>query len=174
MIRIEDIPETRQRKRPPPSPRPAVPIETESRDIPEDVTIASTVLDFDQAPVHIPPPPGSGTDAPVPFEEEEIGFEGEPVFSIHMVEKKPELVRYIKPRYPRDAKNAGIEGLLHVEFTVSKKGRVKDAVMREGPSIFWDSALNALAMFRFRPAMQNRKPVEVRMSILFRFQLDQK
>jgi TonB family protein len=174
VIRIEEIPETRQRRRPPPSPRPAVPIETESKDIPEDVTIASTVLDFDQVPVHIPPAPGSQTDATTPFEEEEIGFAGEPVFSIHMVEKKPELVRYIKPRYPRDAKSAGIEGLLHVEFTVSKKGRAKDAVLREGPPIFWEEALNALQMFQFRPALQNREPVEVRMSILFRFQLDQK
>ena len=38
IIETVDIPETQQIKRPPPPPRPAVPIETESDDVPDDVT----------------------------------------------------------------------------------------------------------------------------------------
>ena len=45
-----------------------MPIETESDEVPDDVTIEITDLDFDQALVDLPPPPPGATDAP----EEEI------------------------------------------------------------------------------------------------------
>ena len=58
---VQDLPETRQVRRPPPPPRPAVPIETESTDVPDDVTIETTELDFDDIAIDLPPPPPPGS-----------------------------------------------------------------------------------------------------------------
>ena len=164
VIQMEDIPETRQIERPPPPPRPAVPVETESADVPDDVTIESTDLDFDEAPIDLPPPPppsARGLDAP---EEEEI-------VEFWAVEQKPDLVKQVVPKYPEVARKAGLEGVVFVQFTVGRDGRVKTAAVVRGPEIFRESALNAVYQFVFKPAVQNDKPVSVRMSMPIRFRL---
>ena len=165
LVHIEDIPETRQVQRPPPPPRPAVPVETESEDVPDDVTIESTDLDFDDAPLDLPPPPppGSGDGAPPPEEEEIVEF--------WAVEKKPELVKRVIPKYPPVAWEAGLVGQVFVTFTVGMDGRVKDAQVVKGSEVFRQAALNAVCQFVFRPAVQNDRPVAVRMTlpITFRF-----
>ena len=47
IIQLEEIPETKQERRPPPPARPVVPIATDDPDIPDDVTIEDTDLDLD-------------------------------------------------------------------------------------------------------------------------------
>ena len=69
VIENVDIPETRQIHRAPPPPRPSIPIATESEDVPDDVTIETTDLDFDKVDLHVPPPPGENTVIEEPEEE---------------------------------------------------------------------------------------------------------
>jgi len=165
VIQMDDLPETRQIKRPPPPPRPAVPIETESEDVPDDVTIESTDLDFDEAPIDLPPPPPPGSrDGDAPPEEEEI-------VEFWAVEKKPELVKQVMPVYPEVARKAGLEGVVYVQFVVGANGRVKNAVVLRGPEIFREAALNAIVQFTFKPAVQNDRNIPVRMSMPIRFRL---
>jgi len=162
IIQMEDIPETRQIQRPPPPPRPAVPIETESDDVPDDVTIETTDLDFDQAPVDLPPPPPPGaTDAP---EEEEI-------LEFWKVEEKPALKKNVKPKYPEIARKAGLEGKVFVKFMVGRNGRVQQVQVLRGQEIFRQSAIDAVMQFVFSPAMQNDKPVNVWMTQAITFKL---
>ena len=164
IIQMDDIPETKQIKRPPPPPRPAVPIETESEDVPDDVTIESTDLDFEDAPIDLPPPPPPGSqDGPPPEEEEIVEF--------WAVEEKPEIKKQVKPVYPEVARKAGLEGVVFLKFVVSTNGRVKRAMVIKGPEIFRDAALNAIAQFTFKPAVQNDRPVPVWMSMPIRFRL---
>ncbi len=85
VIQIEDLPETQQITRPPP-PRPALPIETESDDVPDDVTIETTDLELEDVPVNLPPPPPPAGGELAPFEEEEI-------LDVWKVEQKPRLIR---------------------------------------------------------------------------------
>ena len=47
VIQLEEIPETKQERRPPPPARPVVPIATDDPDVPDDVTIEDTDLDLD-------------------------------------------------------------------------------------------------------------------------------
>lgn len=163
MIEIQDLPETQQVKRPPPPPRPAVPIETESADVPDDVTIESTDLDFDDAHVDLPPPPPPGSGDDEAAEEEIVEF--------WAVEQVPKPIKQGAPDYPEVARKAGLTGTVFVEFTVGKDGFVKGARVIRGPAIFHDAALAAVFKFTFKPAMQNDKPVSVRMTQPIRFRL---
>ncbi len=162
IIQMDDIPETRQIKRPPPPPRPAVPIETESEDVPDDVTIESTDLDFDQAPVDLPPPPPPGATA-APEEE---------VLEFWKVEEKPVAIKKVNPVYPDLARKAGLEGKVFLRFQVGRDGRVSRIQVLKGQEIFRQAAIDAVAQFLFKPAMQNDKPVRVRMTQMIKFTLN--
>ncbi|HAA74813.1 TPA: energy transducer TonB [Candidatus Latescibacteria bacterium] len=161
IINMEDIPETRQIQRPPPPPRPAVPIETESDDVPDDVTIESTDLDFDDAMVDLPPPPPPGSDE---MEEEVLEF--------FMVEEKPTIVKNVNPVYPEIARKAGLSGRVFVRFKVGKDGRVHEVQILKGEEIFRQAAIDAVSQFVFKPAYQNDKPVAVWMSQAIKFDLN--
>lgn len=163
VIKIEDIPETRQEiKRAPPPSRPSVPIEVESEDIPDDVTIESTELDVREE--NIPPPPPPPEVEALPEEEEEI-------VPFWHVEQKPELVRMVKPAYPEIARKAGIEGRVFLHLLVGKDGRVEQVKFIKGPPVFKEAAIAAAKQYLFTPAMQNDKPVKVWMASRLLFQL---
>jgi periplasmic protein TonB len=161
IIETVDIPETQQVKRPPPPPRPAVPIETESDDVPDDVTIESTDLDFDDAMVDLPPPPPPG-------EEEEV----EEILEFYMVEDKPEAIHQVAPTYPEIARKAGLTGKVFLKFLVGKDGRVSNVQVLRGQEIFKQPAIDAIMQFRFKPARQNDKPVAVWMTQPISFRLN--
>ncbi len=149
IIQMEDIPETQQIKRPPPPPRPAEPIETESEDVPDDVTIESTDLDFDDFVDMAPPPPPGG------MEEEIMEF--------WKVEQKPVPIKTVAAVYPNIARKAEIEGKVFVQFVVGTDGRVRNVRVLRGPEIFRQAAIDAVKQFVFQPAVQNDKPVQVQM-----------
>ena len=161
IIETVDIPETRQIKRPPPPPRPAVPIETESDDVPDDVTIETTDLDFDDAIVDLPPPPPPGS-----------GEEEEEILEFYLVEDKPILIKQVPPKYPEIARKAGLEGKVFLKFLVAKDGRVSTVTVLKGQEIFRQSAIDAILQFKFKPAQQNDKPVNVWMTQPITFRLN--
>lgn len=160
VVKVVDIPETHQKKRPPPLERPTIPIPTEDEDVPEDVTIADTELDFDAPVVDIPPPPQKND---VEVEEEILEF--------WIVEQKPELTKFVNPVYPEMARRAGLQGQVLVAFIVTREGRVAEPQVLKGPEIFRAAALEAVRQFQFKPAMQNDRGVAVRMTIPIRFSL---
>jgi|SaaInl8_200m_RNA_FD_contig_31_18982_length_1276_multi_8_in_0_out_0_2 periplasmic protein TonB len=163
VIQMEDLPETRQIERPPPPPRPAVPIETESADVPDDVTIETTDLDFDEIPVDLPPPPPPGATSGAVEEEEIVEF-----FS---VEQKPKLKKQVSPKYPEVARKAGLEGKVFIRFAVGRDGRVSRVTVMRGQEIFREAAVAAVQQFQFSPAIQNDKPVSVWMTMPISFKL---
>lgn len=161
IIETIDIPETRQIQRPPPPPRPAVPIETDSDDVPDDVTIESSDLDFDDAMVNLPPPPPPGS-----------GEEVEEILEFYMVEDKPEPIHQVAPIYPEIARKAGLSGRVFLKFLVDKDGRVSNVEVLGGQEIFRQAAIDAIMQFRFKPARQNDKPVAVWMTQPIAFRLN--
>lgn len=170
LIQATDVPETRQGLRLPVLVRPTVPLESESRDVlPEELTVAASAeLDFDAVSIRLSAPPDSAVSAPVRDEE----VDGEVVLPARLVERKPRLLEQVEPAYPEEARRTGLEGVVLMEFTVGKDGRVKDSVVLKGHELFHDASLDALSRFRYLPGYQNREAVEVRMFIYIRFQLD--
>ena len=163
IIETVDIPETRQIHRAPPPPRPSIPIATESEDVPDDVTIETTDLDFDKVDLQVPPPPGDDIAA---IEEPE-----EEILEYFMVEEKPVLIHRVAPVYPPVALKAGIEGTVHLKILVDKNGIVEQALAVKGKEIFQKAALRAVNQYRFKPARQNDRPVKVYLVIPIRFRI---
>ena len=160
VLKVEDIPETHQKKRPPPMERPKIPLPTEDEDVPDDVTIADTELDFD-APV---------VDIPRPMDKNDVEVEEE-ILEFWIVEQKPKLIQRVNPVYPEMARRAGLQGQVMVLFIVTREGRVAEPQVLKGPEIFRAAALEAVRQFRFKPAMQNDRAIAVRMTIPIRFRL---
>lgn len=162
IIETVDIPETQQIHRAPPPPRPSIPIATESEDIPDDVTIETTDLDFDKVDLHVPPPPVETAAIEEPEEE---------ILEYFMVEEKPVLTHRVAPVYPPVALKAGIEGTVHLKILVDKTGVVEQAVAVKGKEIFYKAALQSVNQYRFKPARQNDRPVKVYLVIPIRFRI---
>lgn len=69
----------------------------------------------------------------------------------------------VAPVYPRDAVENRIEGYVVLEFTVTRFGTVKDIVVLESepPGVFDESAIQAAGKFKYKPTVEDGKPVEV-------------
>jgi len=77
------------------------------------------------------------------------------------VEIYPEMIYEEKPEYPRLAEQAGIEGIVYVRALVSKDGKVLDAVIEKtsGTASLDDAAVKAAYKNRFKPGIQNGRPI---------------
>ena len=157
MIEQIDIPQTRQADSPPPPSRPSVPIESESEDLDDDITIAETELADFEAWGDAPPPP-TNTGPRVRF----IPYDDPPVA------RTP-----INPIYPEIAQEAGIEGTVIVQAFINNKGIVEETIILKGvPNTGLDeAAAKAIMQTRFRPAKQRDRPVGVWISIPVHFTL---
>ena len=152
-----DIPQTRQADSPPPPSRPSVPIESESEDLDEDITIAETELEDFEAWGDAPPPP-TNTGPRVRF----IPYDDPPVAR-----------SAINPVYPEIAQEAGIEGTVIVQAFINDKGVVEETIILKGvPNTGLDeAAAEAIMGTRFKPAKQRDRPVGVWISIPVHFTL---
>ena len=156
VIQMENIPETRQIRRPPPLARPAMPIEVgEEDDVPDDVTITSTDLDFDQVFIDLPPPP-PGSRMLAHIDDEETG-----ALEFWQVEVKPKVLVRVPPRYPELARKVGLEGSVFIRILIGSNGRVRKAILVRGDEIFRQAAADAVMQWVFDPAIQNLTPVAV-------------
>ena len=170
LITLTDLPEIHQIQRPPPPVRPAVPIEIKGEELPDDVTIAATELDFDEIPLPLPDPL-----PPIdpPAEEEYTSLiDMEEIVDSEQLEIPMEAIYIVKPRYPEVARRAGIEGTVVLEFVIGEDGRVQDAAFLEGGEIFKWISLQAVKQFVFKPAIHRGRPVKVRMLQTIVFKLE--
>jgi len=90
---------------------------------------------------------------------------------------RPELIGgkgslYLHINYPYEARMQGVEGRLMLQFTVTKKGRVRNVEVEESLHPLCDSAaVEGIRSVRFRPAQQQGETVPVRMSLPVRFEI---
>lgn len=161
-IEVTEVPKTQQEKLPPPPSRPAVPIESESEDIPDDVTIEDTDIDFAELPPPPPPPPAEDEAATFFVAYDEAP---QPIGGFEAIQKK--LV------YPEIARKAGIEGQVTVYAHINERGEVVDTkiLVPLGNSGCNEAAVAAIKAVKWRPAKQRDKPVAVWVSIPVRFRL---
>ncbi len=159
-IQAEEIPQTQQEKLPPPPSRPAIPIESESEDIPEDATMEETDIDFDEVPPPPPPPPDDDQIQFIPYDEPP-----QPIGGFAAIQKKL--------KYPEIARKAGIEGQVIIYAKISVQGKVINTrvVKPLGNSGCNEAAIKAIKQVKWKPAMQRDKPVTVWVSVPVKFKL---
>jgi len=161
-IEVAEIPQTQQEKLPPPPSRPAIPIESESEDIPDDATIEETNINFDEVPPPPPPPPAEEEDQIVfiPYDEPP-----QPIGGFAAIQKELE--------YPEIARKAGIEGTVIIYAKISTTGEVINTrvVKPLGNSGCNEAAIKAIKAVKWKPAMQRDKAVMVWVSVPVKFKL---
>lgn len=164
IIKMEDVIQTDQTERPPPPPRPQIPVE-----VPNDEIIENEILDIDaelslDQKLDLPP-------APPEEEEEEEDF-------FVAVEQMPELIGGLAAlqkniRYPEMARRAGIEGRVIVQFIVNEDGSIENPRVIRGIGGGCDEeAIKAVSQAKFHPGRQRGEPVRVQYSlpVIFRLQ----
>lgn len=164
-VNVEDIENTRQENRPPPPPRPPIPIEAPTDDAIEDIDISSEIDLGVQMEAPTAPPPQEEEE-----EEEEIYFE--------VVEDPPTIIGGMEAVrknlvYPDLAIRAGVEGTVIVLAYVNKEGIVTGTEVLRGIGGGCDeAAMEAVKKVRFNPGQQRGKAVNVKVSVPVRFRLN--
>jgi len=157
-INIEKVDITQQFEAPPPPARPSIPVESESDDLLDDVTIDPTTIDM-FSEIQPPPPP----DQMIDF----IAYDEDPVPIGGFVGIKN------RAKYPDIAREAGIEGMVIVRAFIDDKGIVREMKIQKGiPNTgLNEAAMKAIGSTRFKPAKQRDIPVGVWISIPITFKL---
>ena len=120
VVKIEQVEVTKQEVKPPPPPRPQVPVAVPDDQVLEDEVVFESELNQN---AEVAPPP------PVATEEEEAAI-------FEVVEEQPEPMGGIsaiqsRVEYPELAKKAGIEGRVIIRAAIDEKGNViKTQVMK--------------------------------------------
>lgn len=80
----------------------------------------------------------------------------------------------ISPQYPRQALINGVEGWVHVEFTITPDGRVKHPVVvdSEPRNVFDRAAMQAILRWKFKPRFIDGQAIERRASQIITFELE--
>ena len=90
-------------------------------------------------------------------------------------ENKLRRTFFIAPTYPARARERGTEGWVDLEFTVTKDGTTRDAVVRaaEPAETFDRAATDAVRRWRYEPRVVNGAVVEQRVETRLRFKLSE-
>ena len=148
--------------------RPATPV-IATVEIDDDITIAPTT--FKDNPVEVLPPP--------PTNDVEADLSAAPVFTPMTVRpeirNRAEIQQALMTQYPAMLRNAGIGGTVELWFFISKEGRVLDrrVFASSGYVQLDEAALKVADVFRFTPALNREKIVQVWIRFPIEFQVRQ-
>jgi protein TonB len=87
--------------------------------------------------------------------------------------KKPEPIYQPQPRYTETARKARVQGTVVLRAVIDEHGNVTDLkVLRGQPMGLDQAALDAVRMWRFKPATLHGQPVKVYFTLTVNFQLN--
>ena len=88
------------------------------------------------------------------------------------VDVPPAVIHRVEPYYPEIAQRAGVEGKVWVKIWIDTAGIARDVlVLKSDAEIFNAPALEAARKFRFSPARIGNRPVDIWVSVPFKFAL---
>jgi len=92
---------------------------------------------------------------------------------LYTITKLPELVKVVKPKYTKKARDEGIEGVIILEVDIDEDGDVRYAkVIKKLGYGLDENAIKAVSQFKYKPAMQGRVGVAVKKKVKIRFILE--
>lgn len=81
------------------------------------------------------------------------------------------LIKRVAPVYPRKARKKKIEGVVFLKAKITRDGDVVDLSVVSGDPLLVQAAIDAVKQWKYRPYLQDGKPVEVETEIKVNFQL---
>ena len=84
-----------------------------------------------------------------------------------------QLLHYVRPVYPKEAKRRRIEGTVTLRAIITKTGEIRDVEVLKGDPLLIPSALSAVKQWRYAPCIINSDAVEIRTSFDIDFNLSQ-
>jgi protein TonB len=86
--------------------------------------------------------------------------------------REPMKVHHVAPVYPAIARAARREGLVILEATIGRDGRVTDTRVLRSGDVFDQAAIDAVRRWRYTVPTLNGVPVDVVMTVTVRFTID--
>jgi TonB family protein len=86
--------------------------------------------------------------------------------------KEPRKIKSVPPKYPDDAKRAGIAGVVILECTISPKGEVAAVKVLKGLPLLSEAAVEAVRKWRYTPTLLDGVAVPVIMTVTVNFKLE--
>lgn len=84
----------------------------------------------------------------------------------------PMVIKHVEPRFSDEARKAKLSGTVTINLIIDAHGLPQKVHVVRGVGMGLDEkALEAVKQYRFKPAMENGKPVAVSMNIEVQFQL---
>ncbi|HLA72817.1 MAG TPA: TonB family protein [Steroidobacteraceae bacterium] len=80
-------------------------------------------------------------------------------------------IEYVAPKIPNTISTRALKGWIELEFTVRTDGSTADIVVTNASprKVFDSSAIYAISQWRYKPVLQNGKPVDQRAAVRIRF-----
>jgi len=96
------------------------------------------------------------------------------IYKYFDVTQKPQMQNKVAPKYPEEARDAGIEGKVIVVVVIGEDGSVTEAkVMKSVHELLDKAALDAATQMTFTPAYIDGTPVKVQMAVPYQFTLSE-
>lgn len=97
---------------------------------------------------------------------------GDATVNISDTSKQPvKLVRMVKPVYPADAKEAGIEGAVRLHVNIGKDGKVEKVEVVEGHPKLAEASVEAVRQWVYEPVQMDGNAVEASADVTVNFAL---
>jgi protein TonB len=120
-------------------------------------------------------PDQQGSDLGAPIASLAMDISGGPDLEASASSAEAVPIVRVNPMYPERARARGIEGWVHLSFTITTTGGVKDPVVLDSDPqrVFDSSALKAVRKYKYRPKVIDGVPVEQPgQQIVISFELD--
>jgi protein TonB len=83
--------------------------------------------------------------------------------------RSPRKITDVRPLYPQEARDAGVQGVVIIEMRVEPDGRVGSARVLRSIPLLDQAALDAVRQWEFEPTLLNGAPVAVVMTVTVQF-----
>ena len=81
------------------------------------------------------------------------------------------LVKRVNPKYPKEARKEGIQGVVILTAKIGKHGDIADLSVVSGDPLLAKAAMDAVKKWKYRPYLLLGQPVEVQTQIQVNFVL---
>jgi TonB family protein len=117
-----------------------------------------------------PPSSPDGRQANPPPSKNQAANDTQPLRVAENVQTA-KLVSQPPLKYPPDAKNARVQGTVHLQALIGTDGKVKSVTVLNGPATLQAAAVENVNQRRYQPTLVNGKPVEVLTEVSVDFRL---